>query len=92
MLKFLRLASGPIRITLARANAHGYHQVMTNIFFILLIVFLVLTVGTLLVGVFAMGKGGDFNKKNSNKLMRYRILFQAGAVLSFVLFWMTRSS
>ncbi len=45
---------------------------------------------SLLVGVFAMGKGGDFNKKNSNKLMRFRILFQAGAVVCFVLYMLAR--
>lgn len=63
---------------------------MANIFFILLIVFLILTLASLLVGVFSMGKGGDFNRRNANKLMRYRVLFQAGAVVSFVLFWLTR--
>jgi flagellar basal body-associated protein FliL len=64
---------------------------MPNIFFILLIIFLVLTAVSLLVGVFSMGKGGDFNKKNSNKLMRFRVLFQAGAVASFVLYMLTRN-
>lgn len=63
---------------------------MANIFFILLIIFMVLTLASLLVGVFSMGKGGDLNKRNANKLMRYRVLFQAGAVISFVLFWLTR--
>ena len=63
---------------------------MPNIFLILLVVFLVLTLGTLLVGVFAMGKGGDFNKRNSNKLMRFRVMFQIGAVASFVLYMLTR--
>lgn len=63
---------------------------MATILFILLIIFMVLALGSLLVGVFNMGKGGDFNKKNSNKLMRYRILFQAGAVVCFVLYWLAR--
>jgi len=64
---------------------------MPNIFLILLVIFLVLTLGSLLVGVFAMGKGGDFNKRNSNKLMRLRVLFQIGAVASFVLYMLTRN-
>ena len=63
---------------------------MTNILLILLIVFMVLALGSLLVGVFAMGKGGDFNKKNSNKLMRYRVLFQGLSIACFVLYLMAR--
>jgi flagellar basal body-associated protein FliL len=63
---------------------------MATFFFVLLIVFMVLTLASLLVGVFSMGKGGDFNKRNANKLMRYRVLFQAGAVVSFILYWLAR--
>lgn len=63
---------------------------MTDILLILLIVFMVLALGSLLVGVFAMGKGGDFNKKNSNKLMRYRVLFQGLAIVCFVLYLLAR--
>jgi len=63
---------------------------MENILLILLIVFMVLALGSLLVGVFAMGKGGEFNKKNSNKLMRYRVLFQGLAVACFVLYLLAR--
>lgn len=63
---------------------------MANIILVFLIIFMALALGSLLVGVFAMGKGGEYNKKNSNKLMRYRVLFQAGAVLCFVLYMMAR--
>lgn len=77
--------------TLARLPAHSYHQDMPNIFLILLVIFMVLTLASLLIGVFAMGKGGDFNKRNSNKLMRYRVMFQIGAVVSFVLYMLTRN-
>jgi hypothetical protein len=51
---------------------------------------MVLTVVSLLVGVFAMGKGGEFNKKNSNMFMRYRVLFQGGAVVCFILYLLVR--
>ena len=30
------------------------------------------------------GKGGEYNKKNSNKIMRYRIVFQAAALFIFL--------
>lgn len=63
---------------------------MANIILVFLIIFMLLALGSLLVGVFAMGKGGDYNKKNSNKLMRYRVLFQGGAVLCFVLYMLAR--
>ncbi len=35
------------------------------------------------VGVIAMAKNGNFNKKYSNKLMRMRVLFQGIAVFVF---------
>lgn len=63
---------------------------MANIILVFLVIFMVLTLASLLVGVFAMGRGGEFNKKNSNKLMRYRVLFQAGAILCFVLYLLAR--
>lgn len=52
--------------------------------------FALATLGTLLVGVTAMGKGGAFNDKYGNKLMRFRIIFQGCAVGFFVLGLLTR--
>ena len=43
-------------------------------------------------GVFTMARGGDYNVKNSNRIMRYRIIFQAIAlILIFGLMWLKRS-
>jgi amino acid transporter len=42
----------------------------------------------LLVGVFAMFKGGEFNRKYANKLMRLRVLLQAVALVLFAIFMM----
>jgi len=43
-------------------------------------------------GVVSMGRGGAYNKSNSNRIMRYRIIFQALALLVFVvLLWMRHS-
>ena len=36
-----------------------------------------------IIGVIAMAKNGNFNKKYSNKLMRMRVLFQGAAVIIF---------
>ena len=40
--------------------------------------------GILLWGVITMARGGEYNKKNSNKIMRYRIVFQAVALFIFL--------
>ena len=40
-------------------------------------------------GVLTMARGGEYNVKNSNRSMRYRIIFQAIALLVImVLIWM----
>ena len=40
--------------------------------------------GILLWGVITMARGGEYNKKKSNKIMRYRIVFQAAALFIFL--------
>ena len=62
---------------------------MRIFFFILMGVFALLTLGTLLVGITAMGKGGDFNEKYGNKLMRLRVILQGLAIACFVLGWIS---
>ena len=42
--------------------------------------------GVLLVGILGFAKGGDFNRKYANKVMRLRILLQFIAVLLILLF------
>jgi hypothetical protein len=59
---------------------------MATFFIILTAIFMAATLVTLGVGVFGMGKGGDFNRRNSNKLMRMRVIFQGLAIGSFVLY------
>ncbi len=38
----------------------------------------------LMIGIGGFAKGGEFNRKHSNRLMRYRIAAQAVAVLLIV--------
>ena len=46
--------------------------------------------GVLVVGIGGFAKGGDFNKKYANKLMRLRLAAQFIAVVLIVLFvWLT---
>ena len=43
------------------------------------------TVGALVWGLIAMARGGEFNSRWSTKMMRYRVLFQAIALIFFAL-------
>lgn len=46
----------------------------------------------LLLGIGGFAKGGEFNRKHANRLMRYRIVAQFGAVALILLFILLRSS
>lgn len=57
-------------------------------FYVVLLAVLAVAV-ILMVGVGGFGRGGEFNRKHSNRLMRYRLIAQAVAValiLAFVYF------
>ena len=42
-------------------------------------------------GVLTMARGGEYNIKNSNRIMRYRVIFQAIAlVVILILIWWKR--
>ncbi|MED6311968.1 MAG: twin transmembrane helix small protein [Pseudomonadota bacterium] len=41
------------------------------------------TLGVLFFGIFTMARGGDFNRKYSNRIMRARIVLQGLALLLF---------
>ena len=45
----------------------------------------------LMIGIGGFAKGGEFNRKHSNRLMRYRIIAQAVAVILIVSFAYLRS-
>lgn len=45
----------------------------------------------LITGVGAFGKGGEFNRKYANKIMRLRIIAQGAAVAIILLFVWLRS-
>lgn len=57
-----------------------------NIFaFVLMAIGMGATLLILGLGLFAMTRGGEFNQKWSNKLMRYRIVAQAFSIAMFML-------
>jgi hypothetical protein len=62
---------------------------MDKVVFAAIIVFMVVTLAILLTGLFTMAKGGDFNKRNANRFMRWRVIAQGIAILLFIIFMMT---
>ena len=59
--------------------------------FILAAVACLVVLAILMVGVGGFARGGEFNRKHSNRLMRYRVAAQAVAVVLIVLFAWLRS-
>ena len=58
---------------------------------IILLAALGIVAGILGWGVLTMARGGEYNIKNSNRIMRYRIIFQAIAlVVILLLIWWKR--
>ena len=58
---------------------------MSGFFATLIVIAMAAVLASLGVGVFGMAKGGDFNKKYGNKLMRARVILQGVALIFFVL-------
>ena len=58
---------------------------MSGFFFTLMVLAMILVLASLAVGLFSMVKGGEFNKKHGNKLMRMRVTLQGVALALFVL-------
>ena len=51
-----------------------------------------LVLASLVVGIVSIIKGGEFNKKHGNRLMRMRVTFQGLALALFVLAMMTNGN
>lgn len=58
---------------------------MTILAIILMVIVMVVTAGILFVGIFGMARGGAFNAKWGNRLMRYRVLAQFIALMLFAI-------
>ena len=57
---------------------------MNTVFLILLIIAMAMTLCVLFASVITMGRGGEFNRKYGNKLMRARVVLQGVAIVIFV--------
>ncbi|MEP2921998.1 twin transmembrane helix small protein [Sulfitobacter sp.] len=59
---------------------------MADPFFILIVIAIVAVVLVLMAGLGGFASGGAFNKANSNKLMRWRIIAQFIAVVLIMIY------
>ncbi len=62
-----------------------YISPMAAVAFILMAIGMAGTVAVLLTGIIGMARGGAFNRKWGNRLMRYRVVFQAFALACFAI-------
>ena len=63
---------------------------MSTVFSVLLALAMLAVLGSLIIGLGGMVKGGEFNRKYANKLMRARVGLQALALVFFVLALVSR--
>ena len=67
----------------ARAVARGYIAGMAIFATILMVIGMLATLGVLATGIISMARGGEFNERWGNRLMRYRIVAQGFALAMF---------
>ena len=80
-----------MRQFMVRSREDLHYMVIMDVLQIVLVVFMAGALGAVVIGVIAMAVNGKLNKNHSNKLMRLRVLFQAIAVLVFVIIiWASR--
>ena len=81
-----------MRQFMVRSREDLHYIVIMDVLQIVLVVFMAGALGAVVIGVIAMAVNGKLNKNHSNKLMRLRVLFQAIAVLVFVIIiWISRN-
>jgi hypothetical protein len=61
---------------------------MESVLIALVIIALIATLGVLVAGLISMVRGGQFNAKYSNLLMRARIGTQATTVVLVLIYWL----
>ena len=81
-----------MRQFMVRSREYLHYMKHMDVLQIVLVVFMAGALGAVVIGVIAMAVNGKLNKNHSNKLMRLRVLFQAIAVLVFVvIIWLSRN-
>ena len=81
-----------MRQFMVRSREDLHYMIIVDVLQIVLVVFMAGALGAVVIGVIAMAVNGKLNKNHSNRLMRLRVLFQAIAVLVFVIIiWLSRN-
>lgn len=70
---------------LAGAGRASYIKDMTPVLTVLLVIAMLATLAVLFAGLLSMARGGEFNRKHGNRLMRWRVILQGGALLLLAL-------
>lgn len=65
---------------------------MNTFSIVLLVIAMGVTLVVLFAGLLTMARGGEASRRNSNKLMRWRIMAQAAALLLFAIAMMTKDN
>ena len=63
-----------------------------DIFYLVVVVSILLVLVILMIGLGSFTKGGEFNRKYANKIMRMRIIAQAVAVILIILYAVIRGT
>ncbi len=63
-----------------------------DIFYLVVVVSILLVLVILMIGLGSFTKGGEFNRKYANKIMRLRIIAQAVAVILIILYAVIRGT
>ncbi|MFV3078104.1 twin transmembrane helix small protein [Niveispirillum fermenti] len=58
---------------------------MNGFLIFLMVLAMIATLAVLVIGLFAMARGGEFNARYGNRLMWWRIRLQVAAILLFIL-------
>ena len=65
---------------------------MDSVFYYIVVIAVLAVLVILMIGLGSFTKGGEFNRKYANKLMRMRIIAQAVAVLLIIVFALFRGA
>lgn len=65
---------------------------MSGFFLILMGVAMLALLASLLAGLFVMARGGEANRRHSNRLMRLRVGLQGLAIVLFILALVTQAA
>ena len=65
---------------MAGGGPHTYFPCMDTLFNILIPICLIAVVVPLVLGGVALVRGGEYNRRNANRFMRWRVMMQAVAI------------